>query len=357
VAGKIKTTMKPIKNQRLGKGMARFLGILLIIVVVWVSIPPFTLPISGDNSIAEIRTLRLGGFPQKVLLRGADRNNPILLYMHGGPGAAQMVLAPTYSHELEKHFVVAHWDQRGAGSSCAGMDWDTLSLDRLVKDTIELAEILGQGRKNFILGHSWGSLVGVWAVQRRPDLFYAYVGTGQLVHRDRQEKISYDWVVEQAKTAGDSEALQELATLHLPYTTQAEFALQRDWLSKYHGDTYQFKREEALLPTKILGPEYSLLTKLRYQDCFDKSREYLLQDRLNIDLLSKIHEFKVPVYFFLGRHDYNTPTALVQEWAKQLKAPHLEIVWFENAGHSLDVEVPQEFQWKLIEKLLPLIEE
>jgi pimeloyl-ACP methyl ester carboxylesterase len=349
--------MSSIKNQRLRNGIVRLLGILLIVILVWASLPPFTIPIFGAHSISEIQTFTLGGFPQKVLLRGVDRNNPILLYVHGGPGAAQMVLAPTYSNELEKHFVVAHWDQRGAGSSCADVDWGTLSLDRLVSDTIELAEILGNGRKIFMIGHSWGSLVGVWAIHSRPDLFYAYVGTGQLVHRDRQEQISYDWVVEQAKTAGNTEALQELATIHPPYTTQAEFALQRFWLSKYHGDTYQFKREEALLPRKIFGPEYSLITKLRYQDCFDKSREFLLQDRLNIDLLSKIHEFQVPVYFFLGRHDYNTPTALVEEWAQQLKAPHLEILWFENAGHSLDIEVPQEFQLKLIEVLMPRTEE
>jgi pimeloyl-ACP methyl ester carboxylesterase len=251
--------------------------------------------------------------------------------------------------------VVAHWDQRGAGASCAGVDWNTLSLDQIVKDTIELAEILGHGQRIFIIGHSWGSLVGAWAVQRRPDLFYAYVGTGQLVHRDRQEEISYDWVVEQAKAAGDTEALRELATIHPPYTTQAEFALQRHWLSKYHGDTYQFEREESLLPIKIFGPEYSLPIKLRYQTCFDKSREYLLQDRLNIDLLSEIHEFKIPVYFFLGRHDYNTPTALVEEWVNQLKAPHIETVWFENAGHSLDIDVPEEFQEKLVKKLLPLL--
>jgi len=343
--------------RRLGKGLVRLVGILLIIILIWALIPPFTAPISSDNSIAEIQTITLGGFPQKVLLRGIDRNNPILLYVHGGPGAAQMVLAPTYSQELEKHFVVAHWDQRGAGASCAGVDWNTLSLDQLVKDTIELAEKLGNGKKIFILGHSWGSLVGVWAVQRRPDLFYAYVGTGQLVHRDRQEEISYDWVVEQAEAAGDTEALQELGTIHPPYTTQAEFALQRHWLSKYHGDTYHPEREEALLPTEIFGPEYSWPIKLRYQDCFDKSREYLLQDRLNIDLLSDIHEFNLPIYFFLGRHDYNTPTALVEEWANQLKAPHIEIVWFENAGHSLDIDVPQEFQEKLMEKLLPLLNE
>ncbi len=329
------------------------MGFLLITILIWSLIPPFTAPIPADNSIAEIQTITLGGFPQKVLLRGNNKDNPILLYIHGGPGAGQMVLAPGYSNELEKHFVVAHWDQRGAGASCSGVDWSTLSLDQIVDDTIELAETLGHGQKIYIIGHSWGSLVGVLAVQRRPDLFYAYVGMGQLVHRDRQEEISYDWVVEQAKAAGDTEALTELASIHPPYTTQAEFSLERHWLSKYHGDTYQYEKEDALLAVKLFRPEYTLLTKLRYQKCFDASLEYLLEDRLDVDLLSDVHEFQIPVYFFLGRHDFNTPTSLVEEWASQLKAPRLEIVWFENAGHSLDVEAPEEFQAKLIEKLLP----
>lgn len=339
---------------RLIKGLALLFGLLLIAGAIWALVPPSTRPIQGEYSIAELQSITLGGFKQTVLLRGDDRRNPILLYIHGGPGAAQMVLAPTYSDELEKHFVVAHWDQRGAGASCAGVDWNTLSLDQIVNDTIELAEKLGQGRKIFIIGHSWGSLVGVWAAERRPELFYAYVGTGQLVHRDRQEQISYDWVVAQAQAAGDTEALKALATIHPPYTTQAEFALERHWLSVYHGDVYQPEKEDALLPTKLLGPEYSLATKIRYQSCFDKSLEYLLQDRLNIDLLSQIHKFQIPVFFFLGRRDYNTPTALVEEWAAQLKAPSVEIVWFENAAHSLGIEVPEEFQQQLIEKLLPL---
>ncbi len=340
-----------------GKGLALLLGLILVGGGVWALVPPDTGPIPGEHAIAEFQSITLGGFQQTVLLRGNDRRNPILLYVHGGPGASQMPIARTYSDELEKHFVVAHWDQRGAGASCAGVDWNTLSLAQIVNDTIELAEKLGQGRKIFIIGHSWGSLVGVWAVQRRPDLFYAYVGTGQLVHRDRQEQISYDWVVAQAQAAGDTEALNELASIHPPYTTQAEFTLQRRWLSKYHGDAYQAEREQALLSTELFGPEYSLATKLRYQDCFDKSREYLLQDRLNVDLLSEIVQFQVPVFFLLGRHDYNTPTSLVEEWAAQLEAPHVEIVWFENAGHSLAIEAPEEFHARLLEKLLPLASE
>jgi pimeloyl-ACP methyl ester carboxylesterase len=342
---------------RLIKGLALLLGFLLVAGSVCALIPPSTRPIPGEYAIAELQSISLVGFKQTVLLRGNDRRNPILLYVHGGPGASQLPIARTYSDELEKHFVVAHWDQRGAGASCTGVDWNTMSLDQIVNDTTELAEKLGQGKKIFIIGHSWGCLVGVMAVQRRPDLFYTYVGTGQLVHRDRQERISYDWVVAQAQAARDTEALNELASIHPPYTTQAEFALERRWLSKYHGDAYQAEREQALLSTELFGPEYSLATKLRYQDCFDKSREYLLQDRLNVDLLSEIDQFQVPVFFLLGRHDYNTPTSLVEEWAAQLEAPHVEIVWFENAGHSLAIEVPEEFQARLLEKLLPLASE
>ena len=355
------TDMQPIQQtrrktwpRRLLRGTAWSLGFVVVAVAIWALIPPFTPSIAGEHAIAEIQSISLGGFEQSVLLRGNDRRNPILLYVHGGPGAAQMPIARSYSDELEKHFVVAHWDQRGAGASCAGVDWKTLSLDRIVNDTIELAEKLGAGKRIFILGHSWGTLVGVLAVQRRPDLFYAYVGTGQLVHRDRQEQISYDWVVAQAHAASDSEALRELATIHPPYTTQAEFKLQRHWLSVYHGDVYQYEREDALFTTELIAPEYSLPMKIRYQHCFDTSLEYLLKDRLNVNLLRDVPRLQVPVFFFLGRHDFNTPTPLVEEWAAQLEAPHVEIVWFKDAGHSLGMEVPQEFQARLIEKLLPL---
>jgi len=135
-----------------GKGLAFLLGLLLVAGGEWALLPPATRPIPGEYAMAELQSISISGFPQTVLLRGNDRRNPILLYVHGGPGASQMPIARTYSDELEKHFVVVHWDQRGAGASCAGVDWNTLSLDQNVNDTIELAEKLGQGRKSLSLG-------------------------------------------------------------------------------------------------------------------------------------------------------------------------------------------------------------
>ncbi len=342
---------------RAAKVLGALVGVLAIAAGLWSLVPAGTRPISGPHAIAELQRIELGGFPQTVLLRGQDSRNPVLLYVHGGPGSAQLPIARHYSDRLEQRFVVAHWDQRGAGASCAGVDWSTLSLERIVSDTIELAEKLGGGRKIFLLGHSWGSLVGALAVQRRPDLFYAYVGTGQLVHRDRQEQISYDWVVEQARRAGDQQALTELATIHPPYTTQAEFALQRRWLSTYHGEIFATASARHFLPATLFGREYTLATRLRYGSCFRESLERLLPDRLHVDLLTRIPRLEVPVFFFAGRHDYNTPFALVEEWSQRLQAPHVEMVWFEGAGHFLAIEAPEEFQGRLIEKLLPLAPE
>jgi pimeloyl-ACP methyl ester carboxylesterase len=117
----------------IGIGIAGLLGVLGIAVGVLALLPSGTRPIRGEESIAEIRSIELGGFKQTVLLRGNDRRNPILLYLHGGPGGGQLPLARHYSQKLEKYFVVVHWDQRGAGASGKGVDWNT----------IELAEKLG----------------------------------------------------------------------------------------------------------------------------------------------------------------------------------------------------------------------
>lgn len=344
---------------RLLRRIAKAVGVLVAVAVAALAasalVPVGTRAIPGAAAIAEVRRIEIGGFEQTVLLRGADRDAPVLLYVHGGPGSAQLPIARLYSTELEKHFVVAHWDQRGAGASCAGVDWSTLSLDRIVADAIELAETLGRGQKVFLIGHSWGSLVGALAVQRRPDLFAAYVGLGQLVHRDRQEVISYDWVVERARDEGNAETLAELATIHPPYTTQAEFRLQRGWLSHYHGEIYDTRRAREVLPAVIFGREYSLATRLRYGPCFRRSLDVLLPDRLHVDLFRTIPRLEVPVFLFAGRHDFNTPPALAVEWADRLEAPSVEVVWFEGAGHFIPIEAPEEFQARLLEKLGPLL--
>lgn len=331
--------------------------VVLIALAIWSLVPARTAAIAGQASIAEIERIELGGFEQAVLLRGNDRENPALLYLHGGPGGAFMPVASYYSDELEQHFVVAHLDQRGAGASCREVDWSTVTLEQAVSDAVELSEKLskrfGDDGKVFLLGHSWGSVVGALAAARRPDLFYAYVGLGQVVNGRRNEEISYDWVVEQARNHNDAEALAELAGIQPPYTRET-LSLQRRWLNHYNGSIYAVESAKPALWPLLFGSEYSLATRVRWPGCFLGSLDAMWSEIDAIDFPVQIPRLDVPVFFFTGREDWNAPFALVEEWAAELEAPHVEIVWFDQAGHMIPVENPLDFQRALVEKLRPI---
>lgn len=336
------------------------LAIATIALLVLLALrPASTAAVVGPDPIAAIETIDLEGREQTLLLRGADRSAPVLLYVHGGPGASHLPLAPLYSRELEKHFVVAHWDQAGAGASCAGVDWETLSQERTIEDTILLAERL---RERFphpglvLLGHSWGSIIGAQAAARRPDLFDAYIGLGQLVHGVRNEEISLAWVREQAKANENERAIAELKALSLPYPPDnVDLRRQRDWLLEFGGSLYAKDRALAALWPFLLGPEYTLRQRLGLFPCLDKTLEILWPSVGPTDFLTTIRSLDVPVFLFNGRHDWNTPTSLIEEWAAQLEAPRLETVWFEDAGHLIPIEAPEEFQNAILEKVLPVV--
>ena len=339
------------------KAFAALVALVAIALGIWALLPAKTAPIPGEHAIAAIERIELGGVPQTMLLRGRDVRNPLLLYLHGGPGGAQMSLAPFYSGELERHFVVVHWDQRGAGASCQGVDPATLSLDRIVEDAIELASALRArfGQPIVLLGHSWGSLVGVRAVQRRPDLFSAYVGVGQLVSLKRNEELSYQWVLDEAKRRRESDALAELEAIGPPpYADSEELGVQREYLMRWGGSIHDFRRARAALPAFLFGREYSLATRARFFGCFNRSIDRLWGSIQAIDLMSEVPRLEVPVVLLIGRADYNTPWELTAEWAQQLSAPKLEVVWFDGIGHFLPVEDRDAFQRTLIERVLPL---
>jgi pimeloyl-ACP methyl ester carboxylesterase len=330
---------------------------LLALLALWALVPAGTAPIEGERAIAALERVTLGGFEQTILVRGQDRANPVLLYVHGGPGFAQLPVAARYSDQLERHFVVVHWDQRGAGASCAGTDFAALTRERIVADALELSEQLARrlgGETIFLLGHSWGSVVGALAVQQRPELFHAYVGLGQVVNGRRNEELSLEFVRGEARRRGDAEALAELSRIQPPYRTQQELGTQRRWLNAYRGSLHAMERAREAIPAALFGREYTLATRLRFFSCFQRSIDRLWDGLDGFDTITQIPRLEVPVYLFTGRHDWNTPFPLIEEWAARLEAPHVEIVWFEGTGHVPPIEAPEEFQRRLIEKLTPL---
>lgn len=333
-------------------------GLLTLLVTGWWLLPPRTARLPGESAIASVERVVLGGFEQTILLRGRDAAKPVFLYLHGGPGAAMLPVAPYYSQQLEEHFVVVNWDQRGAGASCEGVDWNSLTLERAVSDAIELSELLAQrpgtGGKIVLLGHSWGSVVGALAVHRRPDLYRAYVGLGQVVNGRRNEELSYQWVHDEARRRGDDEALADLAAISPPYETTEELIAQRKWLHAYNGSFYTLDGARSALPAALFGREYTLANRLMWYDCFISSVDAMWGAFDGIDFPSQIPRLEVPVFFFTGRHDWNTPYPLVEEWAGTLQAPSVQMVWFDDAGHMIPLESPDAFQRELIARLVPL---
>ncbi len=185
------------------------------------------------NGVQETFVATLGGARQVVNVRGADRRNPILLFIHGGPASVEMPLAWSFQRPWEDYFTVVHWDQRGAGRSFLLNDQaalaPTLKPARYRDDTIELIEQLRQRygkRKVVLMGLSWGSMVGLMVAQKRPDLLYAYVGVGQGIDFRENEVEGYRWTLEEARRRGDTVAVKELEAI-APYPGPGAFDLQK----------------------------------------------------------------------------------------------------------------------------------
>jgi len=148
------------------------------------------------DGIAALEKVTLGDAEQSVLIRSENTDNPILLFLHGGPGTSELTLNRRNTRVLERSFTVVNWDQRGAGKSYrAGRDRSRMHISQFVADAVDLSIHLAHrfGREKVTLvGHSWGSVIGMLAVSRRPDLFDAYVGIGQVSNAAEGERISYD---------------------------------------------------------------------------------------------------------------------------------------------------------------------
>ena len=314
------------------------------------------------GSIASLEKVKLGGQEQWILIRGEDTKKPIILFLHGGPGAADMGLIRKYKQKLEKYFVVVTWDQRGAGKSYAAMQPSTdMTIDHFISDTYELTELLRQRfkqKKIYLVGHSWGSILGILTVQKYPDLYYAYAGIGQIANMVEGEQLSYDWTLAQAKKVNDNRAVQKLTAMgRPPYTGDLlkKMMAERRLLKKYGGEVYgnSWGATSLVLGSLISTKEYTLLDKVNFFRGAFGSVSLLWQEIMTINLMQQAPILKVPVYFMLGRYDYEVPNPLAEQYFNLLEAPIKELIWFENSAHLLNVEENDKFNGVLINHILP----
>ena len=297
-------------------------------------------------SIDEGRFVAVHGVDQWVTLRGRDGNNPALLIV-GGPGAALSRMAPFFSL-WESDFTLVQWDQPGAGATQAkngDENTGSLTFDRIARDGIAVGEFacrqLGVARLA-LLGVSGGSIIALKMVKARPDLFFAYIGSGQIVDWARQEHESYAMVVAQARAAGDQTAIRELETLGPPpYPDAATDAIK----SKYAGALTPAEQAAfasldpdamAALTAPPAGARYVApdLPQLDVLTTAMAAYSKLRSELVEFDARTLGMSFDVPMFFFHGERDAFTVLSLVQAYADEISAPRKTVELIEGGGHS-----------------------
>lgn len=316
--------------------------------------------IHTQNGIDEGMYVKIGGIDQWVQIRGQDRNNPVLLCLHGGPGGSWLTLTTLFL-PWEREFIVVQWDQRGAGKTLETTGRsvaDTMSVDRMTKDGIEVSEFIRSHLhkdKIILLGHSWGSILGIHMAKQRPDLFYAYVGTGQVSNMPRSIQLSYAYVLDEARAANNKKAVKALEGIGPPpFDSMDKIVLYFRMLR-----TYEVQLDRTAPPSggSFSAPNYSLW------DIYNLFRGFavvptwrIYNEMLTADLSSLGSDFRIPIYFFQGAEDERTLASLAKEYFEKINAPHKEFVLFEGGGHFAVWSMPDRFLQELVRRVRPLAE-
>lgn len=316
------------------------------------------LAIHTANGIEEASFVPIGGLEQWIQIRGEDRKNPVILILHGGPGGSLMPL-PALFRGWEKRFTVVQWDQRGSGKTY-GRHGESgqgeLTLDRMTRDGIEVATYLRRRlhkEKVILLGHSWGTILGVLMIKVRPDLFSAFVGTGFVVAKEEKEEIIYKALMEKMRAAGDREGIRALEEIGAPpYASQEELLVEREWSLRY--DIKPERNLECnLMPVVLFAPAYSLIDIMDFLAAPKFTARAMYEEIENYDARLLGRHFDVPIFIFNGDADTVTPTDLAQAYFDSIDAPAKDFVVLRNGGHSALLTQPDEFLQVLMRHLSP----
>ncbi|HEU4564421.1 MAG TPA: alpha/beta fold hydrolase [Gemmatimonadaceae bacterium] len=318
------------------------------------------------NGVERLEKVRIGGIDQWVSIRGNDRRNPVLIVLHGGPGYVAMPMSWWFGRGWEEYFTVVHWDQRAAGKTHLLTDSatiaPTLTVDRMIADAEELVawarKELGK-RKVFVMGHSWGSFLGLEMAKRHPEWLHAYIGVGQATNVPESERRGWRMAMDSARRAGNARAVRELEAL-APYPppdgqlTIDDVYAERKWVVHY-GGAMAYRRDNAAESALArLSPDYTDEESRRVWEGNAFATPILLPHLLERDL--RVGRLDVPLILFLGRHDTNVNAEVAAEWFARVRAPEKHLVWFEHSAHMPMSEEPGKFLISLVRFARPIAE-
>ncbi len=307
------------------------------------------------------KKIPVNGVMQRIHVVSNDTSLPVLLFLHGGPGVVNRHSVLADDKDLLDSFTIATWDQRGTGGSYSGVKADTLTIGQLTEDAEAVVEWLCKEfnkEKIFVIGGSWGSLLGIRLAHAHPEHIAAFVGFGQFVSGEKNEAITYQFTLDAAKAAGDEEAVRKLEQVGPPAKGMYKggfngMMVQRRLMMKYGGYSKDEEKRnyiDSFVKPMILSGEYSLSDFLGIVLGYKKVLK-IMWPEIGSEDLTEYKTFDVPILVFDGKLDMNTPAELVEDWFAGIEAPYKELIWFENSGHNPMGDEPERFKKLLREKL------
>ncbi|MBZ0297036.1 MAG: alpha/beta fold hydrolase [Anaerolineae bacterium] len=326
------------------------------------STPPIT-DRNGDaipGSIASLESVELNNSTQWITIRSHSEDLPVLLFLAGGPGGSELVMTRQYLAELEEHFIVVNWDQPGTGKSYNAVPRDQLTPERFIEDgyalTAYLCERFEQD-KIYVLGESWGSILGVWLVQHYPDLYHAFISTGQMIDPVENDIEMYEFALQLATEQGNADLVEQLHRNGPPPYQEDElldrFQAMNGIINNYmHAHAHGEGTGHNLMFDSLAAQEYGLLDKVYWGLSLLNTFPHVYSQLNDVDLREQATRIDVPMYFIRGHWDMNSSHSLTEEYIAMVDAPQAELIWFDDAAHTPLWDSPRHFVDVLVNTVL-----
>ncbi|MCB2349891.1 alpha/beta hydrolase [Clostridium estertheticum] len=333
------------------------LCIIALAIILLVQSPGKVNPLRDKNgnvmkgSISEKINVKINEVNMGMIIKSENVSNPVLLFVHGGPGMTEYFLTETYPTGLEKYFTVVWWDQRGAGLSYSSdISAKTMTTKQFVSDTISvtnyLRERFGQD-KLYLMGHSWGSYIALKAAAKSPELYHAYIGVGQISNQMESEKIAYEYMIKYYNAKGDKKTVKKLKATPIETMDGLSDAYKKIRDDVMHragiGTTHKMESVVSGIFMPVMqNSEYTLSEKINIWRGKAFSNSTVLNKELySTDLSKTITKLDIPVYFFSGIYDYTVNYSLSEAYLKKISAPVKGFYLFKESAHSPIFEEPK----------------
>jgi len=271
--------------------------------------------------------VEIGGIKQWITFQGENDQAPVLLFLHGGPGNSVMDYADRFTAELQKHFIVVHWDQRESGQTAIlNKSKDPLTVSLFISDAIELIQVLSskfKQKKIYLLGHSWGGYLGLRVAAERPDLLHGYFAMSPMINQLESERLSLKVMEDKAIKENNKEAKAELSLVEVPFKNGEQLFYQRKWLSKLMGSTTPVR-------TKV--------------DAWAVTWLPLFNEGSKTNFNEFAPQINCSVYFLIGSNDYQTHFSLAESYYQKVVCKEKKLYWFTDSAHNPHLTESVRFQ-------------